>query len=481
MPGLRLFKRGFYSHIGANQPIEAGTVNIGCTKGRGSSTRILNYCNEHSANPSGCINQFITVKSGGSGSVTPAPPSPANFEVLGNGLSGTVLSIVPYGSSLYYIGGSFLYDSTGTIQYNYMAIWDDTNKAMIPALNSDSGVGVAGGPVYSSAVVTNNNNNRLYVGGDFYGAANSTYLNSIGIYNVISGEWFSLNNVGSGAGVINSLTYATPVYSVVYNSRNNLVYFGGAFDKTAMGASLNYIASTDSSAPAGIPSPNPPINQIVDPNAGSVGLNNTVKQISIDNNPSSPYWGNVYICGTFTGISDGTRTCRYVGYINTTNTFYGLGNGTGLNSGNIAETINVNQYSTNDIYIGGTINGATGNNGQISCQNIVKYTQNNGLYNVLGSLPGDGVNNIVRAILCLNNGDVYVGGDFTNYIYGGNFYPAAYIAKWNTNTLTWSALPIVLNGAVYSLTEGLSGEIYIGGAFTQVNSTSAYGIIKYTP
>ena len=35
MPGLQLFKKGFYSHIGATQPIVAGTINLGSTKGRG--------------------------------------------------------------------------------------------------------------------------------------------------------------------------------------------------------------------------------------------------------------------------------------------------------------------------------------------------------------------------------------------------------------------------------------------------------------
>ena len=61
MPGLQMFKKGFYSHIGANQPIVAGTINLGATKGRGSSTRMFNYCNQRSANPSECINQFTNV------------------------------------------------------------------------------------------------------------------------------------------------------------------------------------------------------------------------------------------------------------------------------------------------------------------------------------------------------------------------------------------------------------------------------------
>ncbi len=76
MPGLQLFKKGFYSHIGANQPIVAATINLGSTKGRGSSTRIFNYCNQHSANPSECINQFINIIPAPAPAPPPPPPPP---------------------------------------------------------------------------------------------------------------------------------------------------------------------------------------------------------------------------------------------------------------------------------------------------------------------------------------------------------------------------------------------------------------------
>ena len=56
-----MFKRSFYSNIGANQPIVAGTINLGCTRGRGSSTRAFSYCKKKSSNPSVCIDKFITV------------------------------------------------------------------------------------------------------------------------------------------------------------------------------------------------------------------------------------------------------------------------------------------------------------------------------------------------------------------------------------------------------------------------------------
>ena len=61
MPGLQMFNRGFYSHIGANQPIVAATINLGSTKGRGSSTRMFNYCTKREIYMY-CLNQFITLK-----------------------------------------------------------------------------------------------------------------------------------------------------------------------------------------------------------------------------------------------------------------------------------------------------------------------------------------------------------------------------------------------------------------------------------
>ena len=82
MPGLQLFKKGFYSHIGANRPIVEGTINLGSTKGRGSSTRMFNYCNQRSANPSECINQFINV-------AAPPPPTPTPTILVYNTDQGT--------------------------------------------------------------------------------------------------------------------------------------------------------------------------------------------------------------------------------------------------------------------------------------------------------------------------------------------------------------------------------------------------------
>jgi len=68
MPKQYLFNLGLNQHnLGGNHKIEGVSINIGATKGIGSSTRIFNYCRERSSNPSLCINEFITIS---------APPTP---------------------------------------------------------------------------------------------------------------------------------------------------------------------------------------------------------------------------------------------------------------------------------------------------------------------------------------------------------------------------------------------------------------------
>jgi hypothetical protein len=57
-PGFKLglFVRG----KGGNHRIVNATINLGCTKGRGSSTRMFNYCTKKESNFY-CLNNFITV------------------------------------------------------------------------------------------------------------------------------------------------------------------------------------------------------------------------------------------------------------------------------------------------------------------------------------------------------------------------------------------------------------------------------------
>ena len=57
-PGFNfgLFVRG----NGGNHRIADATINLGCTKGRGSSTRMFNYCKKRENNFY-CLNNFSTI------------------------------------------------------------------------------------------------------------------------------------------------------------------------------------------------------------------------------------------------------------------------------------------------------------------------------------------------------------------------------------------------------------------------------------
>lgn len=62
MPGSHLYNLGlFQKNFGGNNKIAGVSINLGNTKGRGSSTRMFNSCNKKE-NYSTCINRFITVR-----------------------------------------------------------------------------------------------------------------------------------------------------------------------------------------------------------------------------------------------------------------------------------------------------------------------------------------------------------------------------------------------------------------------------------
>jgi len=79
---MKRFNLGLFPRRqGGNHKIASVTINLGSTKGRGSSTRIFNYCNQHSANPSECINQFINIQP----TPTPTPTPTCDYTFTGTG------------------------------------------------------------------------------------------------------------------------------------------------------------------------------------------------------------------------------------------------------------------------------------------------------------------------------------------------------------------------------------------------------------
>jgi hypothetical protein len=63
MPNSRLFNLGLnQKHFGGNNKIATVSINLGNTKGRGSSTRMFNYCNKIEKNYANCLSNFITIR-----------------------------------------------------------------------------------------------------------------------------------------------------------------------------------------------------------------------------------------------------------------------------------------------------------------------------------------------------------------------------------------------------------------------------------
>jgi hypothetical protein len=62
MPGSHLFNLGLYQkHFLSTSKVTGPAINMGCTRGRASTTRMYNYCKRRSS-PSICIDKFITIR-----------------------------------------------------------------------------------------------------------------------------------------------------------------------------------------------------------------------------------------------------------------------------------------------------------------------------------------------------------------------------------------------------------------------------------
>jgi hypothetical protein len=181
MPGSHLFNLGlFQKKFGGNNKIAGVSINLGSTKGRGSSTRMLNFCKTHSTNPSGCINQFVNI----------APAIP-NISISYTGASR--FNSNPYtGTSNGYTYLKFTNSGTinmisesGTIYY--VIVGGGGNGNTRP--NSSGGGGGGGGQVLSGSINLTSGTYNIVVGSS--GQTSS-------FYTLIAANGVSATNSGNG-------------------------------------------------------------------------------------------------------------------------------------------------------------------------------------------------------------------------------------------------------------------------------------------
>lgn len=84
-----------------------------------------------------------------------------------------------------------------------------------------------------------------------------------------------------------------------------------------------------------------------------------------------------------------------------------------------------------------------------------------------------GMNNLVRALAVLPNGDLVAGGEFTRV--GG--VAVNYIARWNGST--WQTMGSGMNGSVYALAVLPNGDLVAGGWFTTAGGVNVSRIARW--
>jgi hypothetical protein len=154
---------------------------------------------------------------------------------------------------------------------------------------------------------------------------------------------------------------------------------------------------------------------------------------------------DIYVGGNFTIASAGAM--HIARWNMATQTWHSVGGGTN-------NTVSAIRVVGSDVYVGGSFTTA----GEETVNRIARW---NG---TTWSALGDGLNNSVSSILIAGS-DLYAGGTFTRD--GADTEDLRRIAKWNGTA--WSEVGGGVNGMVRVLAADDDGNIYMGGNFTEVN------------
>jgi hypothetical protein len=173
--------------------------------------------------------------------------------------------------------------------------------------------------------------------------------------------------------------------------------------------------------------------------------------------------GDIYICGASGSAGGVTGTHRIARWSKANQTWEGVGVTPDL--GNVAGIWCMTFDANGDLYVGGTFTDIAGVSG---ANYVAKYDVSTGVWSNVGSgiytdNGGTQVNNIVIS----PDGIIFIGGNFTSA--GGNAH-CKYIAYYNGNN--WAPLSTGLNGTVRTLKFAPDGRLLIGGMFTNADGTN---------
>jgi len=168
--------------------------------------------------------------------------------------------------------------------------------------------------------------------------------------------------------------------------------------------------------------------------------------------------GDIYICGYFTSAGGVANTKGIARWSKANQVWQAVGNPV---TGATITSIYTMAFDANgDLYVGGNFTNIAGITG---ATNFAKYTVSSGTWSKVGT----GINNQVNTITISSEGTIYIGGNFTSA--GGNTN-CKYIAYYNGTD--WAPLSTGLNNVVHILKFAPDGRLLIGGGFTNADGSN---------
>ncbi len=190
-----------------------------------------------------------------------------------------------------------------------------------------------------------------------------------------------------------------------------------------------------------------------------------------------PNGNDLYVGGTFTSIG-GLQARGVARYNLQTGQWSTLGANNAVNGNGVNGLVAAIAVVGSDLYIGGSFTrGYNSSSSNVSANCIAKFNLTTNTWSSLGGqsgTTGNGVDGDVGTIVALN-GSVYIGGTFKNaHISTGNNVLTNGVARWTGST--WAALGKGTNtasssGVVNDLTV-IGNDLYAGGTFTSVTNSN---------
>lgn len=330
------------------------------------------------------------------------------------GLNGQVNDIKEAPNGDIYVCGYFT-NAGGVALADYVARWSKVSQAWQAV-----GDPVTGATITGIRCMAFDAAGDLYVGGDFTNLAGIANADYFAKYTLGTGAPAAWAAVGSGL---------DSVVNTIVISPAGTIYIGGNFTTASGNTNCNYIAYLSGSTWTPL----------------ATGLPGTVYVMRF-----MPDGIKLIIGGSFTNATGTAGDC-ICGWDGTAFHSYTEFGATELNN----TVIDIDITPSGAIVIGGAFTNA---GDDANADYVAMWRGNN-----WGALDAGGVNNYVQTVSCLDNGDIYLSGDFS---VAGSLTLVDRIVKSVQGTYQKVDIDLPGTASVFSVLKASDGSLYLGGLFS---------------